>query len=626
MNAEPKCTRAKLVEQPYRFFLWLALAAVMLLALCLIVQVSFPGFTPSPGVQSVFVFGFVGLVCAFLFGFFGFFLALIPPLKPLFRWIVRRSVSLAVCLITLVALAYAVENWRGKRAWENFKEEAKARDESMEWASVIPPPVPDDQNIVMTPLFRELCNEFDPEWRRLHTGPNGVTNEADRLNFKIGREHDPWPKNESANWMIGRRTDLKAWQGYYRNPAPPTADTAMMSPELVARYGVPPSAATTNLSASQGTGEFPVAPQAQTPAADVLLALSRYDTILDELRAVSTRPHGRFPIRYEDGFNALLPHLARMKGITQFLRLRSAAELEAGRIDEAAADLDLSLRLVDLVRQEPLLISQLVRLAQLQLSLSSLWEGLAEHHWSDAQLAGFERRLGGFDFLADCQKAMRGERAFCISTIDYVRRSRNAEVLGITSDEGGTGPDGVERFLAAVTLHLVPGGWFEQNKVSVGRLHLELMLPAVDLTARQIFPPNVSRLTKTLDERLRNRSPYNWFCGMLLPSLNAASTRFAQGQAGVDLARVACALERHRLAHGQYPETLDALVPQFIAKLPHDVINGQPLKYRRTTDDSFVLYSVGWNVKDDGGTVVLNKDNRNISYKEGDWVWQYPST
>ena len=70
-------------------------------------------------------------------------------------------------------------------------------------------------------------------------------------------------------------------------------------------------------------------------------------------------------------------------------------------------------------------------------------------------------------------------------------------------------------------------------------------------------------------------------------------------------AAVAGALERYRLTHDSYPETLDTLAPQFIAKLPHDIINGQPLKYRRMQDGLFVLYSVGWNETDDGGTVAL---------------------
>jgi len=602
MNNEPKSLWAKLVEQPYRFFLWLALASLVVLALCVMVELLSSGFELSPGMRAAAVFCFTALGAAFLIGFFGFFLALIPPLRPLFRWIVRRSVFLAACLITLVALAYALENFRGKRAWDNFKREAAAQGESAEVKDVLPPSVPDDENIVATPLFQPLCNEFDHEWLKLHTGPNGLTNDADRLKLDIGRKNDPRPENESANWMIGRRTDLKAWQEYYRNPPKETSQ----SPEDAKK-------------------EFPVAPQPQTPAADVLLALSKYDGILGELRAASMRPQARFPIRYEDGFNALLPHLARMKSLTQFLRLRAAAELAAGLTNEAAADVELSLRLVDLVRGEPLLISQLVRVAQLNLTLNSLWEGLAEHRWTEAQLAGFERRLGSFDFLADYQQGMRGERLLCGSVIDYVRRLRNADAFGIAMDESGAGPDELERFLASVMFQLMPSGWFDQNKVSVGRLHLELLLPAVNLETRQVSPSNVSRLASTLEQRLKDRSPYNWFGGLLLPALANASARFAQGQASTDLARVACALERHRLAHGQYPETLDALVPAFLAKLPHDVINGQPLKYRRTNDGLFVLYSVGWNEKDDGGMVVFNKDKRASNWKEGDWVWQYPA-
>jgi hypothetical protein len=88
----------------------------------------------------------------------------------------------------------------------------------------------------------------------------------------------------------------------------------------------------------------------------------------------------------------------------------------------------------------------------------------------------------------------------------------------------------------------------------------------------------------------------------------------ARNQTLANEAFVACGLERYRLAHGQYPETLEALVPQFAEKLPHDIIGGQPLKYRRTADSQFVLYSVGWNETDDGG--VPGK-----TIPEGDWVW-----
>ena len=70
--------------------------------------------------------------------------------------------------------------------------------------------------------------------------------------------------------------------------------------------------------------------------------------------------------------------------------------------------------------------------------------------------------------------------------------------------------------------------------------------------------------------------------------------------------------------------TLDALAPSFIAAVPHDVIGGGPLKYRRTSDGLFVLYSVGWNEKDDGGVEGHRNGGSAPDFESGDWVWRYP--
>jgi len=82
----------------------------------------------------------------------------------------------------------------------------------------------------------------------------------------------------------------------------------------------------------------------------------------------------------------------------------------------------------------------------------------------------------------------------------------------------------------------------------------------------------------------------------------AASAQFlqavetaARNQTWVDQARIACALERCRLANGKYPDTLAALVPQFLDKIPRDIINGKPMSFARTDEQNFKLYSIGWN-------------------------------
>jgi hypothetical protein len=108
---------------------------------------------------------------------------------------------------------------------------------------------------------------------------------------------------------------------------------------------------------------------------------------------------------------------------------------------------------------------------------------------------------------------------------------------------------------------------------------------------------------------------------VMLPGLRNIHAKAAIAQTAADQAALACALERYRLANGQFPETLAALSPQFMAHAPNDVITGQPYKYRRTEDGQFTLYSVGWDEKDDGG--VPGKTL--FDQTQGDWVWSYPA-
>jgi hypothetical protein len=93
----------------------------------------------------------------------------------------------------------------------------------------------------------------------------------------------------------------------------------------------------------------------------------------------------------------------------------------------------------------------------------------------------------------------------------------------------------------------------------------------------------------------------------------------------MDLAMVACALERYRLANGQCPSGLAALTPQFLDQIPPDVFDGQPLRYRLKPDGNFLLYSVGENKIDDGGKTAWTPGKPpRMDFTQGDLVWQYP--
>jgi hypothetical protein len=119
------------------------------------------------------------------------------------------------------------------------------------------------------------------------------------------------------------------------------------------------------------------------------------------------------------------------------------------------------------------------------------------------------------------------------------------------------------------------------------------------------------------------RGPYTFFAKLLLPAMGNASLKSAVLQTYVDATRVACALERHRLANGTLPASLDAVAPRYIPAIPTDVIDGKPLRYRLESDGGYILYSVGWNQADDGGVTAWSKEQKGtVDTERGDWVWQ----
>ncbi len=129
-------------------------------------------------------------------------------------------------------------------------------------------------------------------------------------------------------------------------------------------------------------------------------------------------------------------------------------------------------------------------------------------------------------------------------------------------------------------------------------------------------------------ERLYDEHAQALFAFLLNLSRDEADTRDVLQEIFVKLAREPKLLDGVReeraflirLVHGSFPESLDALAPQFIAKVPHDLIGGEPLKYRRAADGAFMLYSVGWNEKDDGGVALTFGKSSELNKDKGDWV------
>lgn len=578
----------KACNEPRHFFFWIALLSPLVFMLVLVIA----GLSGSP--PPLIHWGALAAILGFLLGVPAFVLSWIPPIRRLFTQVLKHKLFVFACGVTLIAMFYAVENWRGRSAWNNFRQEWEARGVEFAADKILPPPIPAAENMY----------EAEP-WKGFHftKSTDGSTKlENPEVQNETwfdctGPHHREAP--DGTDVFRAQSVNLAEWQAFYRGT----------NNQFVAADG-----AITNY--------FPIAPSPQTPAQDVLLALSRFEERYHQIQAAAQRPKARFWVNFEDGIGALFPHLAKFKSILQFLRLRSTALLADGQTDAAMNDVKLAFRLEDALSNEPILISHLVRISALHLSLSTVWEGLEQHRWTDAQLAAIEAELAGTDVLAGYHTSMAGERFFSIWCVDFLHRTGDFNAIsGPAEPENYSLGDQILAANGKIFLRLVPSGWFDQNKLSLARMHVDYILPLVD-AEKQLVLPASSRRTAAAIDSLRP-TPYDLFSRMLIPALERVAKKTAVSQTYVNLARVACALERYRLANGNYPETLEVLTPKYIAKLPHDVINGQPWKYRRM-ESAFVLYSVGWNETDDGGAVVMTEGkNPRLDQDQGDWVWTY---
>lgn len=507
------------------------------------------------------------------------------------RWDCTRAVLFSgLAAATVLAAAHTYSGWQGRRAWEAYRAEAEKRGVVFDLEKLMPPPVPDAENFAATPLLRPFQSgnsEYDIRAGRFKTQSPIVA--FDRTTKPGGRNPPLTP-----GIFVGRRENLTLWQEHYRT--------------------------STN---------FPKWPEPRSPAEDVVKALSLWDAELAELRAAATRPGARFNTRIaENGVSTLVPHIYAMRTVLAAVQVRAVAELALNRTDEAFTDVTLMFQFGNSLKDEPILITHLSRITMHSLTVKAVWEGLLDHRWTDAQLAHWQKELARHNFAAELRYAMAGERAFGNRTIAFVRR--NPQMLSSIAgpSEGGImPPDGP-------ALRAIPAGWFYREQISYNRMFDYYIVAALPSEAGRFDPAFIRAKNAAMtDELKREHRPSRAalrnrvFCNLLLPALDTAMLRACQAQAFTQLAIAACALERHRLARGSYPESLAALAPEF-GPLPPDPMNGQPFRYERTADGYFRLWSIGWNGKDDGGTVALTgtpaSKSRNINFEQGDWVWPVP--
>jgi hypothetical protein len=303
----------------------------------------------------------------------------------------------------------------------------------------------------------------------------------------------------------------------------------------------------------------------------------------------------RYPVNYNDGFQARMPHLNEARTASYLLTLRTILAAEDGKASQAVDGVSQILALSQSLKKEPSSISQEVRLAILSLVAPLLERIVTQASPGEVDL----QKLAGAFAAAIPEGATKtatiGER--CLN-LELLAGGVN-RVVGLMN-EANPEATPLNQVMAAL------GGDYDFKADS------EFYRRSVDeflAESEHPFPARLNNLQKLVTAARANK---HLVSGLLLRPIERVNNREARITAVFQAAMAAIAIELHRLKHGGVlPSSLNALVPEQLAAVPLDPFTGRELLFLpRAT--GYVVYSVGADLTDNQGQV--RTDNNPTNY------------
>jgi hypothetical protein len=312
--------------------------------------------------------------------------------------------------------------------------------------------------------------------------------------------------------------------------------------------------------------------------------LSHNSKALDLLHAAAARSQSRYPLILDKESRVNFFYLRKLAFCADLLTLESLEQGFNGNSDKVIDSVTAILALANSLAKEPYINSQRCRLYCNAGAVSEIQWILQSFALNDTQL----RRLGDALHQSEQIVDLRGAYVtdFCYAMQAEPFRCIDQDLHGHPVYAGAC------KAIAFITDRKSADKLYYANNVRV--------------CLKALNNPYPLRLQMLPDSKSTRR--YALQHGYFLSTYFLAWRRDFNLMAAEDCARLRAlqtvvAIERYRIANNDaVPPKLGDLRPRFLAAVPEDPFDGYPLRYQRD-GQSFSVYSVGRDMKDDGGKI-----------------------
>lgn len=350
-----------------------------------------------------------------------------------------------------------------------------------------------------------------------------------------------------------------------------------------------------------------------------------------------------------------IPNFVGLRVGAQTLHTATMVALHRGDLAHAMQDLQALSAFSRLHEEDPTLVSFMIRIAVLGLSVDAYWDALQASGWTDAQLAALQEANQWDRMVSRMPRTMEAERVVRLNQLEWFRShsyddwikkyEELCQSFGMRLIASET--NRVSRFCRQWLFHptwrfawadreqviyirasqrdvdvlrqaAVHGSWQELRN-GMAAVH-ENFRPPMLRGRFYITLPVLDRFSELSGPSPISPPPYPypqfqraWFVAM---------KNFTLSQ----MVSAAIAVKRYEMRHGTPPPTLADLVPEFLARIPLDYMDGQPLRYRvNPAGGVTLLYSVGEDGVDNGGDAASfgsgHPGESADPWTGKDWVW-----
>jgi len=308
---------------------------------------------------------------------------------------------------------------------------------------------------------------------------------------------------------------------------------------------------------------------------------------LNQLRRAATMTQCRFVDYWDstDLVGTLMPHLSNMRTATELLAADARMRAIDGDLAGAIADINALFAMSEHITREPTMLTALAAIAIEARGVDTMEIVLARCSATASEPLSLKIDPL-FSHGRMVRSALRGEEALGLS------------ILASWGDS---------------EYHKIPARYVPEVMIPLRRVFLmEDDIRGYNTAVREwqrlaAMPYHLARdQWKSLPTRLMKQR-MGILTASALPAVSAYPSKAAEGDARHRLALLAAAMTACRIKTGTLPENFDKLTPDYIETIPTDPFDGKPLRMIRTNEGGAILYSVGPDLKDDGGAVMDDK-------------------